>query len=112
MKKYSHTMNSIRVILLCPLSLLVAYVVSLNPSWAEWYSVNVYPIISKSINALSASADFSVAEIVVIVFFSLIIMYTLYTLFKLIFSEKKLNRLFDYILNLAAISSIICFVFI
>lgn len=112
MKNHSHTMNSIRVILLCPISLLVAYFMSLNPSWAEWYAVNVYPIISKSINTLSAATDRSVAEIVVIVFFGLILLYTLYTVIKLIFGEKRLSRLFDFILNIAAIASIICFVFV
>ena len=112
MKNHSHTMNSIRVILLCPISLLVAYFMSLNPSWAEWYAVNVYPIISKSINSLSAKTDISVAEIVVIVFFGLILLYTLYTVVKLIFGEKRLSRLFDFVLNIAAIASIICFVFI
>lgn len=112
MKNHSHTMNSIRVILLCPISLLVAYFMSLNPSWAEWYAVNVYPIISKSINALSAATDSSVAEIVVIVFFGLILLYTLYTVIKLIFGEKRLSRLFDFVLNIAAIASIICFIFV
>ncbi len=112
MKNHSHIMNSIRVILLCPISLLVAYFMSLNPSWAEWYAVNVYPVISKSINSLSSAVDFSVAEIVVIVFFGLIILYTLYTVIKLIFGEKRLHRLFDYLLNIAAIASIICFVFV
>ncbi|MBE6891663.1 MAG: DUF3810 domain-containing protein [Ruminococcaceae bacterium] len=112
MKNHSHTMNSIRVILLCPISLVVAYFMSLNPSWAEWYALNVYPIISKSINSLSSSVDFSVAEIVVIVFFGLIILYTLYTVVKLIFGDNRFHRLFDYILNIASIASIVCFVFV
>ena len=112
MKKHSHTMNSIRVILLCPISLLFAYFMSVNPTFSEWYALNIYPIISKSINTLSAAVPFSVAEIVVIVFFSLLLIYVLYTVIKLIFSEKRLQRLLDFVLNLAAIASIICFVFV
>ncbi len=112
MKKHSHTMNSIRVILLCPISLLFAYFMSENPELSEWYALNIYPVISKSINSLSASVSVSVAEIVVIVFFSLLLIYLLYTVIKLIFSEKRIQRLLDFVLNLAAIASIICFVFV
>lgn len=112
MKKHSHTMNSIRVILLCPISLFFAYFMSENPEFSEWYALNIYPVISKAINSLSASLSVSVAEIVVIAFFSLLLIYLLYTVIKLIFSEKRVQRLLDFVLNLAAIASIICFVFV
>lgn len=112
MKNYSHIMNSIKVILLCPISLLVAYFMSLNPSWAEWYAVNIYPLLAKSINSITSKVDFSIAEAVVICFAAIILIYTLYTLIKLIFGEKRLHRLIDYILNLAATASIICFIFV
>lgn len=112
MKNHSHTMNSIKVILLCPISLLVAYFASLNPSFSEWYAVNVYPLISKSINSLTAKVDFSIAEIVFVSFAAIILLYTLYTIIKLFFGEKRLRRLFDFVLNLGAIASIVCFVFV
>ncbi|MBE6892102.1 MAG: DUF3810 domain-containing protein [Ruminococcaceae bacterium] len=112
MKKHSHTMNSIRVILLCPIALIFAYYMSVNPAFSEWYALNIYPIISKSINTLSASVSFSVAEIVVIVFFSILLIYIINTVIKLIFKEKRFQRFFDFILNIAAIASIICVFFV
>lgn len=112
MKKTSHTVNSIKVILLCPLSLLFVYFVSVNPNFAEWYALNIYPVISKAINSVSAAVSFSVAEIVVIVFFSLLLIYVLYTVIKLIFSANRLQRFLDFVLNIASIASIICFFFI
>ena len=112
MKKHSHTKNCIRVILLCPLSLLFLYLASVTPSFSEWYATNIYPVISKSINSLSAKVSFSVAEIVIIVFFSLLLIYLIYTVVKLISAEKRGQRLLNFVLNIASISSLICFVFV
>lgn len=112
MKNHSHIVNSLRVILLFPIALLISYVMSLNPSWAEWYALNIYPVFSGAINTVSGKVSVSVAEIVVIVFFSLILLYTVCTLLRVIAaSGKRLSSLLNYVLNIAAIASIIFFIF-
>lgn len=112
MKNRSHSLNSLRLILLCPISLVIIYIASAYPSVAEWYAVNIYPVISKTINSVSASVPFSLAEVVVIAFFSVLIIYVLYTAFKLFFSQNRIRRLWNFLLNIGAVAGVICFLFV
>lgn len=112
MRNHSHTLNSLRVILLCPIAFGVLYLFSRSPSAAEWYAVNIYPIISKAINGLSSLTPISIAEPTVVIFFGIILLYTVVTVFSLFFSKKRWQKLWNYILNIAATASIIFFLFV
>lgn len=90
--------RSIRVILAGAALLLASagfmLLASRVPSFAQWYSVNVYSLLVSAIGRLSGMVSFSVSEICIYILLAVFAGSAVYTVIKCIRRKKAKDRLF------------------
>lgn len=96
---------------LIPVTFFITLYFRENPEAAESYATSVYPFLSGVVNMLTSQTAVSIAEIVVIVFFGIWILYTVTTVFRLIFKENRFKTLLKFLLEVTATVGIIYFAF-
>jgi hypothetical protein len=104
----------ILLILLLPLSLCIFYLSSLTPGLIEkFYSNGIYRLISEPLSQITGLVPISVAEIIVIAFVVLVILYVVRTIFKIVVSKSdSLHYIKRFFLNSLLAISIIYFGFV
>ena len=85
----------ISVILLCIAALLLIAAKNI-PAFAEWYSVNIYSLITRIVGSISGAVPFSVAEAAVLILPVII-------LADIVCCRKRLRKAFAHILLIASI---------
>jgi hypothetical protein len=101
------------LLLLPPAALFLNFAASSDPDFAEWYAVTLYPILSRGVNGMTSLFPFSLAEILVFLFFLGIILYFIRYTVKIIHGkDKRLSIAAKGFLNLLCLASVIYFVYI
>ena len=90
---------------LVPVSVALTLIARVNQGFAEFYSLNIYPVLVSLISFFSSKLKFSIGEFLIISLISASIIYFIYTLERTL--TKKTFRYFkDFFLNIAAFLSI------
>ncbi|KJS23352.1 MAG: hypothetical protein VR72_01580 [Clostridiaceae bacterium BRH_c20a] len=102
------------LIILLPISLLLANISAFFPNIVERiYSNGVYPIIGQSLSIITGFLPFSVAEVIVILLFLLIILSLIRTIILLIRGKgRRKETALRYFVNALALGSVIYFGFV
>lgn len=99
-------------IILIPLSLILTEIAKNSPSFAEFYSENIYKYISIFFNNISGIIPFSLAEIVVIL---LVLAAVFYIVFFIVMFIKKMGRrlkvIGNFLLNVLCVVCVTAFMF-
>ncbi len=113
MKNNSETFKLKRlwVIVLLPIALMILTKASSSPDFCAFYVEHIYPILSGSINFLFSMTGVSVAQIILISFAAVIVLYTVSTVIGIIFKSGKLKRLLGFAANIVCMASVIIFLF-
>lgn len=95
-----------------PVSLLLTTCAARNSAFAQWYSVKVYAGLSRAVNRITGFVPFSVAEILVILFFAAVPVFLIVFIIGVI--RKKGSRLLfvlRFFVNLFVFISIVYFLY-
>jgi len=95
-----------------PAALILNLAATSNSGFAEWYSVTIYPILSRSINTITSLVPFSLAELCIYLFIISIVLYLILYVIKMI--RKKGGRAktgLRCLLNLICFTCVLYFVF-
>ncbi len=98
-------------LILMPVSLILILTAKYGTGFAEFYAMNIYPVLAGSISFFTSKVKFSLAEFIILV---LIVVLTVYFLSVLIRSalEKNLKHINGFILNIAVSASVMYFLFV
>ena len=107
--------RSIRVILAGAALLLASagfmLLASRVPSFAQWYSVNVYSLLVSAIGRLSGMVSFSVSEICIYILLAVFAGSAVYTVIKCIRRKKAKDRLFRWFSGVVLGAGILLFLY-
>ncbi|MDR2655042.1 MAG: DUF3810 domain-containing protein [Oscillospiraceae bacterium] len=112
MEKYG--LKRLFALVLLPLNYILVAWAKAHPTALEInYSEGFYPIISSSINILTAFLQFSLAEILIVVAFFLIVFYIISVIVKIINLPrgKKLVELYKFVVNIVCAAVVLSFLY-
>jgi len=111
-KRFSFNKRSF-LILLLPLGIILTQISTLLPNYIESiYSSFFYKLIANILSAITGFLPFSLAELIVVSFFTFVLWYILKTIFTLCKSKnKRLSILKNTVLNVLATLGVIYFSF-
>lgn len=95
---------------LIPISVLITFIVKNNTSYAEYYAVNIYPFIVKTVGSLFKTRG-SAAELIIFALIITIIILTTVTIVESI-KNKTLEHIKKYIFGVASFISVMYFFFV
>lgn len=90
---------------------MLTQIAKYNINFAEFYSAEIYTIFAQSIGFVTGIVPFSLGEIILILFASTLIIYSLLTVIKVI-RQKSYKCIKSYIVNVALVFSFIYFLFV
>ncbi len=99
------------VLMLMPVSLILTLIARINQGFAEFYALNIYPVLAGTISFFSSKVKFSIGEFLIIALVAALIIYFVYTLVHT-FTEKSFQHLKNFFLNAAAFLSIVYLLFV
>ncbi|NLJ58702.1 MAG: DUF3810 domain-containing protein [Tissierellia bacterium] len=96
---------------LIPISVLITLIARNNPSYAEYYALNIYPIFVRTWGLFSLATRKSIAEIIIIFLLLTIILLTAFIIVKTI-ETKTFIYIKKYIYGIISFFSVVLFLFV
>jgi len=112
LKKFIST-KQLLLILLLPLGIILTQLSKMLPTVVEnFYSSFIYKIIANILSVITGLLPFSLAELIIVSFVVLTLLYVLKAIFKVYkYKNRRLNIIKTFILNILATSGLIYFSF-
>ena len=99
------------ILTLVPVSLALTLIAGLNQGFAEFYALNIYPVLAGAISFFSSKVKFSIGEFLIICLMAALIIYFVYTLVHTL-AEKSPQYFKGFFLNIASFLSIVYFMYV
>ena len=98
-------------LMLVPVSLVLTLIARVNLSFAEFYALNIYPVLARAISFFSSKVKFSIGEFLIIALVAAFIIYFVYT-FAHTLAEKSSQYFKNFFLNTAAFLSVVYLMYV
>lgn len=98
-------------LLFIPVSFLLTLYAKFNRSFAEFYALEIYPVVAHSISFLTSKLKFSLAEFLIILLIVIVMVYFLFILYKTILG-KTMSYFKEFFFKISVALCVIYFLFV